>query len=478
MWRRIKQIQLTMSAAAQAEKDALYGDVHARKRIRAANIAPMEHWRIEERELKFGSIIGQGNVGEVYEGVYGGQRVAIKKLLGNWAENTDMVERFKDEILLMSSMHHPNVLNFIGAVMDVEAGNMCLVTELCPRGTLHDTLHSSTPLDWRLRLRLACDIARGMAYLHGRAGIIQRDLKSANLLLDEYNAVKIADFGLSRQMNTNVMETYCGTPSTMAPEIVRQEPYTEKADVFSFAIILWELLTRQEPYGGKGGLGLAVAVANNGLRPPIPAYCPAEYASIMTRAWHADQHARPSFQQILDELTELQDIADASMAVITGAMSAAAGHAQSPLTPQQPLPPQPRQPRSSLEASHGQSVEPAAPPSTSPQQWTRDAMSAARNPDDSDSSDSDESVPEVMGGLAQKLMAAKARQASQQGGGSPRASARAASPPPARQSRVSAAVDHSIELQPQHVTVSLQEHSPTGSLRSAKSQRGRSASPT
>jgi len=273
----------------------------------------MESWQISIRELRFGHIVGKGNVGEVYEGEHRGRVVAIKKLLGTWYKDTDMVQRFRDEILLMSTMHHPNVLVFLGAVLDFEAGNMCLVTELCRNGTLWDYIHSSNPMDWRVRLRMCLDIARGMHYLHGRAGIIQRDLKSANLLLDDFLHVKIADFGLSRQMNTTVMETYCGTPATMAPEIVMQQPYSEKADVFSFAIIMWEILTRQEPYEGRAGLGLAMAVANEGIRPPVPAYCPAEWATLMTQSWAQNADERPSFEDILDRLSALETQVDAAL---------------------------------------------------------------------------------------------------------------------------------------------------------------------
>eukprot|EP01138_Halocafeteria_seosinensis_P009622 gb/GECG01009832.1/.p1 GENE.gb/GECG01009832.1/~~gb/GECG01009832.1/.p1 ORF type:complete len:774 (+),score=94.80 gb/GECG01009832.1/:1-2322(+) len=270
-----------------------------------------ESWQIDPRELRFGKLIGKGNVGEVYEGHYRGRKVAIKKLLGNWFNDEEMVERFRDEIYLMSTMQHPNVLVFIGAVMNPVAGNLSLVTELCNKGDVYSYLHSSQKINWSTRINLAADIARGMHYLHGRAGIIQRDLKSTNLLLDDYYTVKIADFGLSRQMRPmGQMETYCGTPATMAPEIVRQEAYDEKADVFSFAIILWEILTREDPYPDRSGLGLAYAVANEGLRPPIPAYCPLEYAQLMSRAWRHDPNNRPSFSEVVDVLQLMQQMID------------------------------------------------------------------------------------------------------------------------------------------------------------------------
>jgi hypothetical protein len=92
----------------------------------------------------------------------------------------------------------------------------------------------------------------------------------------------------------------------MAPEIIRQEAYSEKADVFSFAIIMWELVTRRDPYPGRTGLALAYSVANEGLRPRIPGYCPREYARLIVRCWDPDQHNRPAFADILDELQTMR----------------------------------------------------------------------------------------------------------------------------------------------------------------------------
>jgi serine/threonine protein kinase len=262
------------------------------------------------RDLRFGRSIGKGNVGEVYEGWFQGQQVAIKKLQAASFRHTDMVARFRDEIYLLSTVTHPNVLVFVGAVIERSSGNLCLVTELCRTGNLEDYLRSGKRIPWSARIQMASDIARGMHYLHGRAGIIQRDLKTANLLLDDFRRVKIADFGLSRAIDDGAMDTYCGTPATMAPEIVLHEDYDERADVFSFAIIMWELLTRQQPYHGRSGVTLATDVANKGVRPPIPAYCPAEWAHIMTRAWARRPEDRPSFDEILDTLLGMQRLCD------------------------------------------------------------------------------------------------------------------------------------------------------------------------
>jgi serine/threonine protein kinase len=276
-------------------------------RVPGESVVIRESWKIAIRELKMGVRLGVGNVGEVFRATYRGRVVAVKKLLGTWYKSDDMIARFREEIDLMSTLNHPNVLMFVGAVLDRDAGNICLVTELCERGTLFELLRSVEPLSWPQRVKIARDTSLGMAYVHNKAGIIQRDLKSQNILVTAGFDVKIADFGLARTLAPGRMQTYCGTPSYMAPEIVRQEPYTEKADVYSFGIVMWEILTREEPYEGcPGGLQLAYAVANEGLRPPIPAYCPAEWARIMTRAWSDNPDDRPTFDDIQRELSSVQ----------------------------------------------------------------------------------------------------------------------------------------------------------------------------
>ena len=300
-----------------------------------------ESWGIDPSELKFVKVIGRGNMGEVYLGMWRGTRVAIKGMLGSWAKNVDMIKRFKEEIDIMNKLHHPNILMFIGAVLDnfdlgeegkaaevpsspgkkkdvwkkkggkggAEEGAAYLVTEFCENGNMADFLQSDRTMTWKMRLSMMTDTARGMLYLHGKAGIIQRDLKSENLLIDEYTNIKIADFGLSRALAPEGdMGTFCGTPTHVAPEIVRQEDYSEKADVFSFGIIMWELTTREQPYPGYEGLQVAYKVANENLRPPVPSYCPEEIAQLMVLCWDDDQHKRPTYKEVMNTLLEVRSV--------------------------------------------------------------------------------------------------------------------------------------------------------------------------
>lgn len=170
----------------------------SRRRQRKSVSQQHEVWEIPLRELRFGVQVGQGAVGAVYLGWWGSRKVAIKKLLGNWLDDKDMVARFREEIELMSSLQHPNggcactapcrqssspssgwpspvtcsgsagvaVLMFIGAVLDMDspmaAGrNICLVTEFCQHGSLRDFLSSPLAMSWRMRLGMALDVARG-----------------------------------------------------------------------------------------------------------------------------------------------------------------------------------------------------------------------------------------------------------------------------------------------------------------------------
>lgn len=194
--------------------------------------------------------------------------------------------------------------------------NLCLVLEYCVHGSLHHFLKSEhrhgVKINMPLVYRFALDIARGVYYLHRKQSIVQRDLKARNILVDESLNAKVADFGLSRVLDDGEQNklTACGTPAWTAPEVVRLEAYTDKVDVYSFGIILWELLTRDEPYGGRKGVQIAYAAAEQGLRPVIPSYCPEDYAQLMRECWADDPADRPTFAMILKRLFQMKKDVD------------------------------------------------------------------------------------------------------------------------------------------------------------------------
>eukprot|EP01116_Phalansterium_solitarium_P008208 TRINITY_DN2170_c0_g1_i1.p1 TRINITY_DN2170_c0_g1~~TRINITY_DN2170_c0_g1_i1.p1 ORF type:complete len:192 (+),score=42.35 TRINITY_DN2170_c0_g1_i1:257-832(+) len=178
-----------------------------------------------------------------------------------------------------------------------------------PRGSLFGILHRrSFDLSWSLIIRIAMDVARGMNYLHKCTPIIiHRDLKSHNLLVDETFKVKVCDFGLARLLGqqTDKEMTSCGTPSWTAPEVLRNEHYTESADIYSYGVVLWELVTRSEPHQGMPPFQVVFAVGTQGLRPTIPDSCPSEFRQLIEDCWSEIPHDRPKFDQMMKRLEDM-----------------------------------------------------------------------------------------------------------------------------------------------------------------------------
>lgn len=185
----------------------------------------MADWEIDPRKLKMKFIIGKGNFGEVWLATWLGSPVAVKTVVPELQVKERLVKRFVDEMMLMSTLHHPNIVLFLGAC--TKRPHVCIVMEHCVHGSLHSFLKTEhehgTRISMSLIYRFALDIARGVHYLHTRCSIVQRDLKARNILVDESLNAKVADFGLSRVIDLNEKNklTACGTPAWTAPEIIR-----------------------------------------------------------------------------------------------------------------------------------------------------------------------------------------------------------------------------------------------------------------
>ncbi|XP_031257757.1 serine/threonine-protein kinase BCK1/SLK1/SSP31-like isoform X2 [Pistacia vera] len=258
-------------------------------------------------DLTIGEQIGQGSCGTVYHGLWYGSDVAIK-VFSKQEYSDDVIHSFRQEVSLMKRLRHPNILLFMGAVTSPQ--RLCIVTEFLPRGSLFRLLQRNTAkLDWRRRVLMALDIARGVSYLHHcTPPIIHRDLKSSNLLVDKHWTVKVGDFGLSRLKHETYLTTKTGkgTPQWMAPEVLRNEPSDEKSDVYSFGVILWELATEKIPWDNLNSMQVIGAVGFMNQRLEIPKDVDPQWASIIESCWHSDPQRRPSFQELLDRLRDVQ----------------------------------------------------------------------------------------------------------------------------------------------------------------------------
>ncbi|CAA6656037.1 unnamed protein product [Spirodela intermedia] len=268
-------------------------------------------WEIDVRRLNFENKVASGSYCDLYRGTYCSQDVAIKVLKPERL-NVEMQREFAQEVYIMRKVRHRNVVQFIGAC--TKPPNLCIVTEFMSRGSVYDFLHKQRcTFKLPALLRVAIDVSKGMNYLH-QNNIIHRDLKAANLLMDENEVVKVADFGVARvKAQSGVMTAETGTYRWMAPEVIEHKPYDHKADVFSFGVVLWELLTAKLPYEYLTPLQAAVGVVQKGLRPTIPKNTDPRLTELLERCWRQDPNQRPDFSQILEILQNIaREVGDES----------------------------------------------------------------------------------------------------------------------------------------------------------------------
>ncbi|RZB76934.1 probable serine/threonine-protein kinase SIS8 isoform X3 [Glycine soja] len=266
-------------------------------------LLPYEKWNIDFSELTVGTRVGIGFFGEVFRGIWNGTDVAIKVFLEQdlTAEN---MEDFCNEISILSRLRHPNVILFLGAC--TKPPRLSMVTEYMELGSLYYLIHlngQKKKLNWRRRLRMLRDICKGLMCIH-RMKVVHRDLKSANCLVNKHWTVKICDFGLSRIMTESPMRdsSSAGTPEWMAPELIRNEPFTEKCDIFSLGVIMWELCTLNRPWEGVPPERVVYSVANEGSRLEIPE---GPLGRLISECW-AECHERPSCEEILSRLVDIE----------------------------------------------------------------------------------------------------------------------------------------------------------------------------
>ncbi|KAM3758767.1 hypothetical protein ACB098_01G070200 [Castanea mollissima] len=203
---------------------------------------------------------------DLYKGTFCYQDVAIKVLRAEHM-NENMLREFTQEVLMMRKIQHKNVVQFIGAC--TRPPSLCIVMEYMSGGSIYDFLHKQKGVFTHPDLiRVAIDVSKGMKYLHDN-NIIHRDLKAANLLMDGNG-------------------------------VIEHKPYDHKVDVFSFGVLLWELLTGKLPYEQLTPLQAAVGVVQKGLRPIIPKQTPRKLGELLERCWQQDPSSRPEFSEILE----------------------------------------------------------------------------------------------------------------------------------------------------------------------------------
>ncbi|KAK5604175.1 Mitogen-activated protein kinase kinase kinase 7 [Crenichthys baileyi] len=261
---------------------------------------PFEEIIYEDIEVE--EVVGRGAFGVVCKAKWKGKDVAIKTI-----ESESERKAFTVELRQLSRVNHHNIVKLYGSCKNP----VCLVMEYAEGGSLYNVLHGAEPLPHYTAshaMSWCFQCAQGVAYLHGMKpkALIHRDLKPPNLLLVAGGTVlKICDFGTACDIQTH-MTNNKGSAAWMAPEVFEGSNYSEKCDVFSWGIILWEVITRRKPFDEIGGPAFRIMWAvHNGTRPPLIKNLPKPIESLMTRCWSKDPSQRPSMEEIVKIMTHL-----------------------------------------------------------------------------------------------------------------------------------------------------------------------------
>ncbi|MEE6472088.1 hypothetical protein FKM82_009472 [Ascaphus truei] len=255
-----------------------------------------DSWEVPFEEIQDLQWVGSGAQGAVFLGKFHGEEVAVKK-----------VREFKEtDIKHLRKLKHPNIITFKGVC--TQAPCFCILMEFCAQGQLYEVLRAGRKVTPCLLVDWSMGIAGGMNYLHLHK-IIHRDLKSPNMLITYDDLVKISDFGTSKELSDKSTKmSFAGTVAWMAPEVIRNEPVSEKVDIWSFGVVLWELLTGEIPYKDVDSSAIIWGVGSNSLHLPVPSSCPDGFKLLLRQCWKVEwrEEVRLHFEKIKSEGTCLQ----------------------------------------------------------------------------------------------------------------------------------------------------------------------------
>ncbi|XP_045110911.1 probable serine/threonine-protein kinase DDB_G0278665 isoform X2 [Portunus trituberculatus] len=254
---------------------------------------------IEANDIHLLESIGKGSFGVVYKAVWRELMVAVKKV-----ETESEVNEFYNEVQQLAKVQHENIIHLYGAC--TSGLYKCLVIEFADGGSLYHLLHNSPNTQYNLAHGISWlfQCAKAVSYLHSiqPRPLLHRDLKPPNLLLTKgAKVLKVCDFGTACELST-IMSDNRGSAAWMAPEVFEGKLYTEKCDVYSWGIILWEVVTRRVPFED---LGLAVRImwaVHQRQRPPLITGCPKLLETLMKRCWDHNQARRPRMEEVVEKM--------------------------------------------------------------------------------------------------------------------------------------------------------------------------------
>ncbi|KAJ8578650.1 hypothetical protein ON010_g554 [Phytophthora cinnamomi] len=320
-WRRRTQRAKQLSSASNEARlrpptvssDGTYEDAGTNKTLQLLlNSEYLQGKHISYETLVFEKVLSKGAFGEVWACEYDQQKVAVKRLLQTKEQKAEKVQAFAEEIELSASLAHPHIVEFIGVAWN-NLTNLAMVVEFFPKGDLQNYLHQNGyQLSWTGdKIFLAAGIAQALEYLHARTPpLIHRDLKSNNILLTDKLEPKLTDFGVSRDRIDTTMTAGVGTPYWTAPEILEGKRYDEKADIYSFGVVLSELDTCKIPFsddltedGSKAKpFQILQSVMSGTLLPRFSSDCPQSILQIALSCLKLDPTDRPTARQLVQHL--------------------------------------------------------------------------------------------------------------------------------------------------------------------------------
>lgn len=264
-------------------------------------IVDLENYRIIKK-------VGEGSYGKVYlvQDIQTNEQLVAKESKVECQTTKDQ-KSFFNEITAFSKVHNPAVLSLIGFNMTNFEGDHypTILTEYMPNGSLDKLFKENADFSSSEKYIILLGIAKGMECLHEH-GIIHRDLKPANILLDENFYPRICDFGESvvseLTISSILMESYKGTPAYMAPEVFSDDSYTYKADVFSFSIIMYQILTGKEPFPKIKSVFNLQSEIEKGKRPDLTFIKDESIKIFLNKCWSSNPNERPDFKEILKEI--------------------------------------------------------------------------------------------------------------------------------------------------------------------------------
>ena len=222
------------------------------------------------------------------------------------------LDQWRMEVRALASLNHPNIVRYLGYV--ASPPNYCLVLEFCEEGDLHSALRRPTPPNFFFSV--SGGVAAGLGCLHERR-LMHRDIKSANVLMarDSIGRItpKLTDFGVAVELpdrsssRGGVLTAETGTYRWMAPEVIRHQPYSTSADIYSTTVVLYELITHELPWASYAPMQVAAAVALEDKRPPLPPDLPPQLYDLVTRSWSTRPADRPSAKSLQSELELIKD---------------------------------------------------------------------------------------------------------------------------------------------------------------------------